>query len=41
LIPEHEIMVSILVRRCHNIDGRLSLTLFTHEIGIILPGSLL
>ena len=40
LIPEHEIMVSILAHRCHNIDGRLSFNLLTGEIGIILLGTL-
>jgi hypothetical protein len=40
LIPEHEVMVFPLVFRCHYIDRRLPLALFTHEVGIMLPGSL-
>jgi len=40
LIPEHEIMVSIIVLRCHNINGRLSFALFTNVVWIVLLGSL-
>jgi hypothetical protein len=40
LISEHEVMMFPHVFRCHNINGRLPLALFTDEIGIMLPGSL-
>jgi hypothetical protein len=36
LIPEYKIMAFPRVLRCHNIDRGLSLTLFTHKVGIML-----